>query len=142
MWALLPAFLLGFAAVLHFYWAAGGMWGLGWAIPARLEAESGQETPLFAPGALGVASVAFGLLGLCLLVLDRSGMVALGLPKTLRAWALGAAALLFGLRALGDFHWVGVFKRVRGTQFARADDWLFIPLFVLLSLSLIALLLV
>jgi hypothetical protein len=42
-------------------------------------------------------------------------------------------ALAFGLRAVGDFRFVGFFKRVRGSVFARRDTWLYSPLCVLIG---------
>jgi hypothetical protein len=44
-----------------------------------------------------------------------------------------AAGLL--ARTVGDFKYVGLFKRVRGTPFARLDTLLYSPLCLLLSLG-------
>ena len=44
-------------------------------------------------------------------------------------------ATLFALRAVGDFRYVGLFRRVRGTPFARWDQWLFTPLCVSIALG-------
>jgi hypothetical protein len=35
---------------------------------------------------------------------------------------------VFGLRAIGDFRYLGFFKRVTGTRFARADTLIYSPL--------------
>jgi len=40
---------------------------------------------------------------------------------------------IFGLRAVGDFRWVGFFKRERGGAFAVRDTWIYSPLCALLS---------
>ncbi len=45
-------------------------------------------------------------------------------------WVL---ALLFFLRAIGDFKMVGVFKKIKHTEFAKYDNWIYIPLFFLIS---------
>jgi hypothetical protein len=54
-----------------------------------------------------------------------------------RAPITAAAARLmaigFALRALGEFHYLGFFKGVRGTPFAHYDTWFYSPLFVCLA---------
>jgi hypothetical protein len=42
--------------------------------------------------------------------------------------------LLF-LRAIGDFHLIGFFKRVRGTRFASLDTAVYSPLCLALALG-------
>ena len=39
-------------------------------------------------------------------------------------------SLAFAGRAVGDFRVLGLFKKVRGTRFARADDRIFVPICV------------
>lgn len=48
----------------------------------------------------------------------------------LGVWVLAA---VFALRAVGDFRYCGVFKRVRGTKFARNDSLFFSPLCVAIA---------
>src|SRR3954447_7649208 len=109
---------------LHVFWAAGGSVGAGAVIP-----ESAGR-PLFRPGRLATLAVAFALFAAAAVVICRvwlltdNGFVRLG------NWVLG---LVFGLRAIGDFRWVGFFKRHRGTRFARWDDRLYSPLCLLLA---------
>jgi len=43
-------------------------------------------------------------------------------------------ALIFAFRALGDFRYVGFFKRVRGNLFAQRDTWFYSPLCLLLAI--------
>jgi hypothetical protein len=45
-------------------------------------------------------------------------------------------AILFALRAMGDFHYVGFFKKVKSTPFALYDTKYFSPFCLYLSLSL------
>lgn len=42
--------------------------------------------------------------------------------------ALAGVGILFLLRAIGERRYVGIFKRVRGTPFAKNDDRVFVPL--------------
>jgi hypothetical protein len=68
------------------------------------------------------------LFGAAGVVAIRSGILPvpeLALPALIGCWALVA---VFGLRAIGDFRYLGFFKRVTGTRFARADTLVYSPL--------------
>ncbi|HDR6026255.1 TPA: DUF3995 domain-containing protein, partial [Bacillus anthracis] len=43
--------------------------------------------------------------------------------------------IVFLIRVIGEFHYFGIFKRKKDTQFARMDTVLYIPLCAFLSLS-------
>jgi hypothetical protein len=53
-------------------------------------------------------------------------------PPTLRWLSYLLAAGLFA-RAVGDFRFLGFFKRVRGTRFATLDYFLYSPICLLLA---------
>jgi hypothetical protein len=113
------------------YWASGGTRGIGAAIPTTT---SGGR--LFRPGRLGTLVVAGTLLLAGTVTLAAAGLVALPVPQggvRGATWTLSAA---FALRALGDFRYLGVFKRVRTTPFGGWDTWLFTPLCAALALGL------
>lgn len=121
--ALVLAVVLTALAVLHLYWASGGQRGLDAALPER---PSGGR--LFSPRPVETAAVAVLLLVAALVVLGASDLLAVPVPGGwLRAgtWAL---AMILLLRAVGEFRYVGFFKRVRGTRFAQWDSRLHSPL--------------
>ena len=112
-----------FAAIsaLHVYWAAPE-------VPTNPEG-----SPLFRPGRASTLAVAAALAAASMVVLGRAGIIApRGLEWVYRAgaWTLGA---VLALRAIGDFRYVGLFKRERGTRFARLDTRWFTPLCALLA---------
>lgn len=114
-------------AALHVYWAVGGVTG-GSAVPSRPDG-----TPLFRPGPVSTLAVALALAIAGGLVFARAGIVPAVLPdQWIRAgvWAVAAA---FVARAVGEFRYVGLFRRVHGTAFARWDAWLFTPLCFVLA---------
>jgi hypothetical protein len=110
-------------AGLHLYWVTGGGWGVGVAVPER------AGVPVFRPGPVATLAVVAGLVAAALLLGARAGLVSPAiLPPPLPAvgsWLVAAALLL---RGLGDFRYVGLFRRVRGTRFAEWDARLFTPL--------------
>jgi hypothetical protein len=125
----LAAAVLFALATLHVYWAAGGRWGSDVAVPGR-----GGE-PLFTPGPSATLVVGALLGAAALVLLGRLGVWGAWLPRwpfALGTWTLVA---VFGARVVGDLRWVGLFKSVRGTAFARWDTWLYVPLCALLALA-------
>jgi hypothetical protein len=122
--------IVGFAAVaillvlagLHVYWAAGGAWGAGAAVPAR------EGRPLFRPTRAGTVAVAVLLLLGAATLSGRLGLFGRQEPS----WLFGAGAWVlagvFLARSVGDFRWIGFFKRHGGTRFAVLDSVLYSPL--------------
>ena len=121
------AILLALAA-LHAYWAAGGTFGKAAAIPE----DNGR--PVLKPRPAAICRVALALVIAALLIVLRAGLIRrIGAGPVLRLASWGLAAI-FMARAVGDFRYVGFFKRVRGTRFARLDTALYSPLCCLLAL--------
>jgi hypothetical protein len=136
----LPSLVAGLLAVvfaaisaLHVYWAvAGGSGAGGGAVPSRIDG-----TPLFRPSAISTLAVAVALGMAAVIVLGRGGMLAPDSRFILYragAWAVGAVLLL---RAIGDFRYVGLFKRERRTRFARMDTRYYTPLCAALGLGVL-----
>lgn len=119
----LATLILLILAAVHVYWLFGGRAGLTAALPSRPGTSGG---PLFTPGPGATALVAVALL-------SGAALVPLAATFNWARWATLAAGVAFGLRVVGDFRYLGLFKRVRGTTFARWDDRLYIPLCVTLS---------
>ncbi|MGO4372233.1 DUF3995 domain-containing protein [Paenibacillus sp. MCAF20] len=51
------------------------------------------------------------------------------LPQ-LAAWAL---AIVFAIRAIGEFHYLGLFKRYRNSPFGRLDTYVYSPLCLVMA---------
>ena len=120
--ALVLAAVFTALAAVHVYWALAGGPG-GATVPTLADG-----TPLFRPSAGGTLAIAGALLAAAAVVLGRGGVAALPLSPGLYrvgTWGLGA---VLGLRAVGDFRYVGMFKRERRSAFARRDTALYSPL--------------
>ena len=63
-----------------------------------------------------------------------AGLIPNPFPSAIIRTATAGLALLFFARAIGDFRYVGVFKSVTGTLFARRDTFLYSPLCLVLAL--------
>jgi len=127
-----------FAAAFHLHWALGGRLGYTVSLPQRPDGTPvmAHRLPWWRPAA---GAVALGLVALALLLLAHGGHLPLPLPPGLARAALLATGGAFVARALVPNRYVGFFRSLRGTRWARYDTRLYSPLFLLLGLLLIAL---
>jgi len=127
---MLPALLSSVFLVLalwHFYMAWTPATGVSGAVP------SVDGRPLFVPSTRSTTAVGVVLSVFAVLVSGAGGIVTLGLPADLLRWFSFALALGLLARAVGDFRYVGFFKRVRGSKFAKLDSLLYSPLCLALA---------
>jgi hypothetical protein len=93
--------------------------------------------PLFVPTTTSTVAVGIVLMLFAVLVAATSGMLSVGLPTGLLVWlSYGLALGLLG-RAVGEFKYVGFFKSVRGSRFARMDTLVYSPLCLLLAAGVV-----
>lgn len=130
--SLITGCILLLLAGVHMYWLTGGRKGSAAAIP------SDGTKSLFQPSRLatGVVALLLAAAGLLIFVLGSIVPQAL-LPHWLIQSGGWLLAIVFVLRAIGDFRWVGFFKQRRNTQFAKYDTLLYSPLCLFLGLSII-----
>lgn len=120
-------------AALHFYWAAGGRFAMQGVVPTA------RDQPLFEAGLFGAAAVGCALVAAAAVSALRGGLLPLDLPAWFSRAGTWALVLVFAVRAIGEFRYVGLFKRVRGTLFARLDSLVYSPLCLLISALALAL---
>ena len=120
----------------HFYMAAMGSSGNLDRESAGVPSVNGK--PLFVPSTASTITVGIVLMLFAGLVAATSGLLVIGLPGWLLAWLSYGLALGLFARAVGEFRYVGFFKKVRGSRFARLDTWVYSPLCVLLSAGVLA----
>ena len=121
------AAILTLLGLLHLYWAAGGTWGKSATVPTF------EGKPVIHPTPLTTTIVAAGLFAMAALLAAKLGWIALPITALSLRASLWLASAIFFLRALGDFRYVGFFKRVRDTRFAELDTKLYSPLCLLLA---------
>jgi hypothetical protein len=119
-------------AAWHFKMALGPLTGESGAMPTV------EGKPLFVPSKASTVAVGVVLLLFAALVAATAGFFVTGLPHRLLAWACYALALGLFARAIGEFKYVGFFKKVRGSKFARMDTLLYSPLCLLLAAGVAA----
>ncbi|MDX1959150.1 MAG: DUF3995 domain-containing protein [Leptospiraceae bacterium] len=126
-----------FLSSIHVYWGFGGKWGNGAVLPTKTDDEK-----VIMPGPIPTFIVAFGLLGFALVVLlniihiDFTEYFGL---TFIHKYGLRVIAGIFLFRAIGEFHYVGFFKKHKHTKFAINDTKYYSPL--CLTIGILAVLL-
>jgi hypothetical protein len=124
--AILLFLIFLFLSSIHIYWGFGGQWGNGAVIPTK-----DDNVKVMMPGVLPTFIVAFALLGFGLVVLMNVVELDLKLPLWLdivHKYGLWVIANIFILRAIGEFKYVGFFKKYKQTKFGRNDTKYYSPL--------------
>ncbi len=114
------AFIVFCVAILHAYWGFGGKFLIDEAVPT-----TDDGMPLFIPSKLATFAVVAVLLVLAWAMVS-DGTIA----KTISA----IFAVIFFVRFIGEFNYVGVFKKHKNTPFAHMDTLFYSPLCLFLSL--------
>ncbi|MCD1260099.1 DUF3995 domain-containing protein [Paenibacillus athensensis] len=127
----IAALLLLAAGGMHVYWAFGGQAGASVVIPRK----EGESAPLFKPRKAETTIVGLALWAMAGALLAQSGALPFYEPSRLTKWVCLLCALVFALRAIGDFRYMGLIKKIKTTRFAYWDTRLFTPLCLVLSLA-------
>ena len=112
---------------LHVVWAFGGVTGNSAVIPSR------DGVPIMRPGRRSTIAVAVGLALAAYVALATVTVAPWPIPGVPARIGCLVLALMFAARAIGEFRYVGFFKRVRGTEFAWWDTRVFSPLCITIS---------
>lgn len=115
--------------LIHFYWLSGGKWGLEKALPTKNNGEKAIEPPKIATVIVGIGLISFGLI-----YLIKTGLFNFQVPNWIITYGSWIIPSIFILRAIGDFNYVGIFKKIKNTEFAKADSKWFIPLCLIIGI--------
>jgi hypothetical protein len=118
--ALVTVFVM--LSLVHVYWALGGRTGHALAVPQI------DSRPLFSPSPLATLAVAAALAVAALVVAGLVGWLGVAMPALMFRLLTLAMALVFLLRAIGDFTYIGFFRRASASRFAYWDLRLYSPL--------------
>jgi hypothetical protein len=119
-------------AALHVFWAAGGRAGGAAAIPRA------AGRPLLTPSPLSTLAVAAALVAAALVTAAAAGWLGRGTPVRIGRPMAYVLALVFALRAMGDFRFVGFFKSMGDEPFRSWDTWLYSPLCLAIAVAAFA----
>ncbi len=127
--ALLLSTVFFILSLIHFNWVFGGKLGFEASLPTN-----GKGERVLNPRKIDSALVGIGLALFGLFYIFKAGLIALELPPWIFAYGGWIIPIIFILRAIGDFKYVGFFKRVKDTDFGKRDTRLFAPLCLAIGL--------
>lgn len=123
MLSLLMGLIFVVLSGFHFYWFRGGRWGTEYVFPTKDKESKAPPIPMFA-----TLLVALGLALIGVLYLVKGGMAGIRIPYWIEKYLYWFIPAIFILRAIGEFKYVGIFKKIKDTKFAEADTKIFVPL--------------
>lgn len=116
-------------SVLHFYWAFGGKLWYDDVLPT-----SSDGLQKMNPGTTAGLIIAFGLLFFATITAGNQGLFDRYIKRTYVRYGTLSIAILFFLRAIGDFKFIGFFKTIKWTRFGINDTQIFSPLCLFIAL--------
>ncbi len=116
-------------SLYHVYWAFGGKQGVDLVIPQR------DGETLFTPKPVITLAVAAALFSAGLVFMGKMNFFSHIIPPIFFDWSMWIIAAVFFLRAIGDFKYVGFFKKHKESRFALWDTRLFSPLCLFISIG-------
>jgi hypothetical protein len=123
-------FLLFFIGMIHLSWAFGGKKGFTNALPRKASGEL-----LFLPRKVDCMIVSLGLIAFSFLLLAQGEMISLPVTDTVVKGGSIFCGIIFIVRAVGDFKYLGIFKSIRNNKFAKYDSILYSPLCLYIGLT-------
>ena len=109
--------------IIHFNWVIGGKFGFSESLPTK---ETGEK--VLNPKKMDSAIVGIGLTVFGVFYFLKSGLIEFSQPEWVLKYVGWIIPSIFLLRAIGEFKYVGFFKKVKKTEFAKWDTKLFSPL--------------
>ncbi len=116
-------------AGIHVYWGLGGKWAFADAFPTKEDGTSLAKVP----GMMASFVVAVGLFAFGIFYLINGKIIPVVLSSYLSAYGYWVIASIFFLRAVGDFKYIGMFKKIKKTSFAKKDTKIYTPLCIFIS---------
>ncbi|MFZ3588910.1 DUF3995 domain-containing protein [Bacillus sp. DJP31] len=126
----LSVVVLTLISFIHFYWVFGGRWGFTASVP-----EKAGGGALFTPRIIETFIVAIGLLIVGFMLLVQFNAIPFYKPNIITKSFCIIFTIIFFLRAVGDFKYLGFFKRIKHSTFAKYDTRYYCPLCLYLGIS-------
>jgi len=113
-------FILG---IIHLNWVVGGKFGFAESLPTK---ETGER--VLNPKKIDSAIVGIGLITFGMFYLLKADLIDFNQPVWILKYGSWIIPSIFILRAIGEFKYIGFFKKVKKTEFGKLDTKFFSPL--------------
>ena len=118
---------------IHFYWAFGSKKWANMAVPTKAD----NSVLVFKPRPIETAIVAISFIGFIAIVAARVGFMNLPVFQDYVNIAVWILATIFIIRAIGEFRYVGFFKKIKDTTFGKMDTKYYSPLCLAIGIMLL-----
>lgn len=125
---LLSIILIGLG-LIHFNWVIGGKFGFAESLPTKKSGERVLNPKKIHSTIVGIGLTTFGIFYIL-----KSRFIEHNLPEWIMKYGSWVIPILFLLRAIGDFKYIGFFKSVKSTDFGKLDYKLFSPLCLIIGI--------
>ncbi|HPH99628.1 MAG TPA: DUF3995 domain-containing protein [Chitinophagaceae bacterium] len=122
-------FIFLILSIIHIYWACGGKWAYYSVLPIKTDGQF-----LFKPSKLSTLMVACGFMIFALITAGNCGFMHKLLDRKYIHYGTWGIAIIFIVRAIGDFKFVGFAKTIKSTPFAINDNKIFSPLSLIIGM--------
>lgn len=119
-------FILG---IIHFNWVLGGSFGFAASLPTKVSGERVLNPKKFDSAIVGLGLTTFGFF-----YLIKANLISVIIPLWILTYGSWIIPAVFLLRAMGDFKYIGFFKRIKNTDFAKLDTKFFSPLCLVIAI--------
>lgn len=124
------AIMLIMISFIHVYWAFGGRWGSSAALPQKV-----GGGVVFKPRMPETLAVACLILIVSFILMAQSESLPFFKANPFTEWSCIICAFVFFIRAVGDFKYLGFFKKIKHSTFSEYDTWIYSPLCLYLAFS-------
>jgi hypothetical protein len=129
IFSILLSLILIVLGLIHFNWVIGGEFGFSQSLPTK---ETGER--VLNPKKMDSAVVGIGLCVFGIFYIFKSGLIDYDLPQWIMKYGSWIIPVIFLLRAIGEFKYIGFFKCVRKTDFGKLDTKFFSPLCLIIGI--------
>lgn len=127
----ITSLLFIFIGMLHVFWAFGGSWGVNSVLPTN---DDDSKLPVLQPRRIGTVFIGLLCFFASVLLLVQIDLFSVIKSSPFSKWLCIAGGIIFLLRAIGEGKYVGFFKKIKHTRFAKQDTAFYSPLCVWISL--------
>ena len=121
--SIIPFLIFLFLSVLHIYWSFGGQWGKDVTIPTKE-----NNIKVISPGVFINFRCCIIFFGSGIFILIEAKILNIQTPVVVSKYGPWIIVLIFLIRAIGEFKYVGFFKKIRHTKFGKNDTNYYSPL--------------
>ncbi|MCX2745492.1 DUF3995 domain-containing protein [Mangrovivirga sp. M17] len=127
--SLILSFIFLILGLIHLNWVIGGEFGFAQSLPTK---ENGER--ILNPKKADSAIVGIGLIFFAMFYIFKSGIINHQIPGWVMKYGGWIIPSIFILRAIGDFKYVGFFKKLKDTDFGKRDTKFFSPLCLIIGI--------